>query len=103
MYVNTFASDAACVDAYMFFNIYGNPRDLHVLTHSVPTRRSSDLYVGADEVLAENPDVVIVATGSQPIEAQDFMQTADPACRIRIAPDARVLTDRKSTRLNSSH
>lgn len=49
-------------------------------------------YVGADEVLAENPDVVIVATGSQPVEVQDFTQTADPACRIPIAPDARVLT-----------
>src|SRR3546814_18275576 len=26
-----------------FFYVYGDPRDLHVLTHSVPTRRSSDL------------------------------------------------------------
>src|SRR3546814_18858104 len=27
-----------------FFKLYGDPRDLHVLTHSFPTRRSSDLY-----------------------------------------------------------
>src|SRR3546814_15875090 len=27
----------------MFFYIYGDYRDLHVLTHSFPTRRSSDL------------------------------------------------------------
>src|SRR3546814_21075481 len=26
-----------------FFEVYGDPRDLHVLTHSFPTRRSSDL------------------------------------------------------------
>src|SRR3546814_6172692 len=26
-----------------FFQTYGDPRDLHVLTHSVPTRRASDL------------------------------------------------------------
>src|SRR3546814_19998930 len=26
-----------------FFYLYGDPRDLHVLTHSFPTRRSSDL------------------------------------------------------------
>jgi len=49
-------------------------------------------YVEAGEVLAENPDVVIVATGSQPEEGGEFRQTADPAARVRIAPDARVLT-----------
>src|SRR3546814_10999793 len=26
-----------------FFLVYGDPRDLHVLTHSFPSRRSSDL------------------------------------------------------------
>src|SRR3546814_1605103 len=30
-----------------FFECYGDHRDLHVLTHSFPTRRSSDLRVGA--------------------------------------------------------
>src|SRR3546814_16300492 len=28
--------------------MYGNPRDLHVLTHSFPTRRSSDLELAGD-------------------------------------------------------
>src|SRR3546814_10509365 len=28
-----------------FFSLYGDPRDLHLLTHSFPTRRSSDLDV----------------------------------------------------------
>src|SRR3546814_10374119 len=29
-----------------FFECYGDHRDLHVLTHSFPTRRSSDLAAG---------------------------------------------------------
>src|SRR3546814_9578001 len=33
--------DAVCL---FFFECYGDHRDLHVLTHSFPTRRSSDLY-----------------------------------------------------------
>src|SRR3546814_8995251 len=31
---------------YCFFELYGDHRDLHVLTHSFPTRRSSDLFMG---------------------------------------------------------
>jgi hypothetical protein len=49
-------------------------------------------YMDADDVLAENPDVVIVATGSQPADAREFTQTADPAAQVRIAQDANVLT-----------
>jgi len=49
-------------------------------------------YMDAGEVLAENPDVVIVATGSQPADAGDLMQTADPAARIGIAAGAHVIT-----------
>ncbi|KXU96133.1 NADH-flavin oxidoreductase/NADH oxidase [Caballeronia megalochromosomata] len=49
-------------------------------------------YMDAEDVLAENPDVVIVATGSQPADVHAFMQTADPAAEVRIAADARVLT-----------
>src|SRR3546814_15124819 len=41
---------------YFFFSRYGDHRDLHVLTLSFPTRRSSDLverhFGGDDEVLA---------------------------------------------------
>src|SRR3546814_6941533 len=43
----------------LFFSLYGDHRDLHVLTHSFPTRRSSDLscrsiiYKGL--FLAESP------------------------------------------------
>nr|WP_309243232.1 MULTISPECIES: FAD-dependent oxidoreductase [unclassified Caballeronia] len=49
-------------------------------------------YVDVDDVLAEQPDAVIVATGSQPTDAREFRQTADPAAELRISRDATVLT-----------
>ncbi|OZI16947.1 NADH-flavin oxidoreductase/NADH oxidase [Bordetella genomosp. 7] len=49
-------------------------------------------YAEAEDVLAEHPDVVIVATGSMPTDATAFRQTADPAASLAIAPDANVLT-----------
>lgn len=49
-------------------------------------------YADATDVLAEYPDVVIVATGSHPGDIKEFVQTAAPATRVAIAPDARVLT-----------
>jgi len=49
-------------------------------------------YMEADEVRAENPAVVIVATGSLPGDSCEFIQTADPAANVRIAADARVLS-----------
>src|SRR3546814_12986763 len=36
-----------------FFYCYGVHRDLHVLTHSFPTRRSSDLSIPADALAGE--------------------------------------------------
>src|SRR3546814_3979690 len=33
---------------FFFFEVYGDHRDLPVLTHSFPTRRSSDLHVPAE-------------------------------------------------------
>src|SRR3546814_16601444 len=33
---------------FVFFKVYGDHLDLHVLTHSFPTRRSSDLSEGCD-------------------------------------------------------
>lgn len=49
-------------------------------------------YVDADDVLAEEPDAVIVATGSQPADVREFRQTADPAAQVPIAREATVLT-----------
>lgn len=48
-------------------------------------------YMDASDVLAEHPDVVIVATGSQPPDAGELVQTANPAARIGIATDAHVI------------
>src|SRR3546814_1034917 len=41
--------------SYFFFNWYGYHRDLHVLTHSFPTRRSSDLAKGGRRSRARQP------------------------------------------------
>src|SRR3546814_9790820 len=41
-----------------FFYGYGDHRDLHVLTHSVPTRRSSDL-VNGDSLAYTEPRVLV--------------------------------------------
>src|SRR3546814_961705 len=34
------------LNRFIFFYCYGDHRDLHVLTHSFPTRRSADLFDG---------------------------------------------------------
>src|SRR3546814_2586978 len=39
-----------------FFKEYGDHRDLHVLTPSFPTRRSSDLHIHAEAVVAVDED-----------------------------------------------
>lgn len=48
-------------------------------------------YFDADDVLAEKPDAVIVATGSQPPDDGRITQVGDPACKIELSPRARVL------------
>src|SRR3546814_12924841 len=39
-----FVQSSCCCWIVFFFSCYGDHRDLHVLTHSFPTRRSSDLF-----------------------------------------------------------
>src|SRR3546814_14453737 len=92
----------------VFFYCYGDHRDLHVLTHSFPTRRSSDL-------------VIVLSLGGCSL-APDFMKPETPvpenwsSARLAAAekistdwwrsfddPALVALVDRKSTRLNSSH
>src|SRR3546814_11805026 len=46
---------------FVFFEGYGDHRDLHVRTHSFPTRRSSDLSKTPGSVLRDMP---------QPVRAQ---------------------------------
>src|SRR3546814_14694389 len=41
-----------CGMSYFFFDCYGDHRYLHVLTHSFPTRRSSDLHAGSRRFIA---------------------------------------------------
>src|SRR3546814_13554488 len=72
-----------------FFLCYGDHRDLHVLTHSFPTRRSSDL-----------------STSSTPIIAPASIRCHFPAASGPRQPALSKQSDRrdrKSTRLNSSH
>src|SRR3546814_17574558 len=50
-------SCSAIHDVFVF-ECYGDPRDLHVLTHSFPTRRSSDLLPDYDYLVDYEPPVV---------------------------------------------
>src|SRR5690606_41667390 len=71
----------------------GAPRDLH----SFPTRRSSDLFC-ALRVRGQRDHEHAVAVGERGVE--QWAERFEP--RVRRGGD-RVRTDRKSTRLNSSH
>src|SRR3546814_14222946 len=75
-----------------FFYCCGDHRDLHVLTHSFPTRRSSDL-----------PDHLGRAGQQQRVAARE-VDEKKPGARIdRQIAEGVEERDRKSTRLNSSH
>src|SRR3546814_16736988 len=91
---------ATSVCSLFFLYGYGDHRALHVLPHSFPTRRSSDLSgvpekgVAAFERLAS--EGVVAVTGA-----------AHSAVCSAVGPVAEkhnlAFVDRKSTRLNSSH
>src|SRR3546814_18876922 len=104
--------------------MYGDPRDLPVLTPPVPTRRSSgladaahaeaaadaDAHVAADGHDASHADAVAHASGVDfPIPDNHQPWTPDAPLmegmsRVRTAIAAlEGQPDRKSTRLNSSH
>src|SRR3546814_13575350 len=92
----------------IFFECYGPHRDLHVLTHSLPTRRSSDLLSPGSV-----DDHVAVGAGLRadacPLGAGREAAAASPSqARLADLGDRGVRadldrSDRKSTRLNSSH
>src|SRR3546814_12228278 len=94
-----------------FFQLYGYTRVLHVLTHSFPTRRSSDLAQEGggiqarldlgDREIAEVgflavEDIGVVSIGADRI---DFPRRQQAREIYAVRADA----DRKSTRLHSSH
>src|SRR3546814_11539769 len=113
------------------FEWYGDHRDLHVLTHSCPTRRASDLEPGYDEALAAaklhrgrgsappeagheialHPDAIgIIQFADLRRKLQDdtlvgkhLRGDVQPHAELAIFDRDRAIGDRKSTRLNSSH
>src|SRR5207247_10720097 len=79
---------------YFFFCVCdGDVRDLH----SFPTRRSSDLVPGADELLRAEA----VAMEELALEEIGHGSEADVRMRWHVDPLAGSEEDRKSTRLNS--
>src|SRR3546814_15007231 len=101
--------------SFFFFESYADHRDLHVLTLSFPTRRSSDLrgphrrprILAREETGVQNLDDHI---GGQPGDERDDDVRHDRAVGGgELAPDEKGsgegggTEDRKSTRLNSSH
>src|SRR3546814_21045196 len=96
-----------------FFKWYGDPRDLHVLTHAFPPRRSSDLGMcphagGHADPADDSGDVGIVFEDEHLALCRhaDLRGTAvdsrRPSSGSGSLPAVRA-SDRKSTRLNSSH
>src|SRR3546814_12745356 len=61
-----------------FFSLVGDHRDLHVLPHSCPTRRSSDLHDRLDELVpiepAAMPDRQVIEWDKDDIDALKFMK-----------------------------
>src|SRR3546814_19430820 len=112
---------------FFFFDLFGAHRDLHVLTHSFPPRRSSDLAqlpvdtvmctvglarrlnLGTENLRLETLARHWGATQLRPHDALDdalvLAQILKPA--LVQARERRswlpIRSDRKSTRLNSSH
>src|SRR3546814_12780629 len=96
----------------------GNHRDLHVLTHSCPTRRSSDLAI-APPASPARPIAPVPGTTQVPALGPEAAPHADTAGQARLALDVKTASwvevrqadggipisrvDRKSTRLTSSH
>src|SRR3546814_16375482 len=97
---------------FFFVYVYGAHRDLHGLTHAFPTRLSSDLgetsqpdltaptHAGQDDPLARVAGQVSSETTASPAPG-----AGDPAGppTLLAASSSTASSDRKSTRLNSSH
>src|SRR6059058_6376032 len=63
-------------DAFFFFEGYGDHRDLHVVTHSFPTRRSSDLSASSLNAVASNsPSRIFAASGYRSEEHTSELQS----------------------------
>src|SRR3546814_15953881 len=93
---------ALCVVS-IFFEGYGDHRDLHVLTHSFPTRRSSDLTKGFGARACSTCSCRSGTTYKGCRMLSSYRVPWSPTLCIR--PIVLGLRDRerKRTRLNSSH
>src|SRR3546814_1577516 len=85
-----------------FFKGYGDHRDLHVLTHSFPTRRSSDLLATHREAVDED-DRVLAHTCWNGLVAWAEWQSTRPSSHPipqgrRYFPNAGLLVDRRAGR-----
>src|SRR3546814_16870220 len=99
----------------VFFYANGYPLDLHVLTHSFPTRRSSDLSRRrVNTVRSTRAEAFLVGGVRTPmgryggvlasIRPDDLAALVMAELVVRTGIDPAALDqDRKSTRLNSSH
>src|SRR3546814_12416018 len=100
---------------FMFYG-HGYHRYLHVLPHSVHTRRSSDLAEGEVRVRGAFPAATIIRPSVGFGPEDDFINRLARMVKLMpivpvVKPDVRfqpiwvtdVARDRKSTRLNSSH
>src|SRR3546814_12004916 len=102
---------------FMFFYRHGDHRDLHVLTHSFPTRRSSDLLKPAEmhrtqlaataiDRVAPNRDAVVgevAAYGGADLLCYRAETPPSLAERQHAAWQPHLDWRSESTRLNSSH
>src|SRR3546814_14936918 len=85
------------VFCFFFFELYVAPRYLHVLTHSFPTRRSSDLEEGSS-IVEEGPcgpilpiirdsdgDDVIARANASPFALGGSVWSSDPQAAAKVA------------------
>src|SRR5690348_17791503 len=86
---------------FIFFYDSSDPRTLH----SFPTRRSSDLIAHRDAHLhdLEHADLAGVAPALRGRDGLDRLDSFDVLHARNGQPQGRMILDRKSTRLNSSH
>src|SRR3546814_21164520 len=107
-----------CFLIVFFFLCTGSHRDLHVRTHSFPTRRSSDLVTSDPALVRGAARVVLPGVGAfracrdalaavpGMIEAMEEAVLERGVPFLGICVGMQLLAergDRKSTRLNSSH
>src|SRR3546814_11678591 len=102
---------------FVVFDGYGDHRDLHVLTHSFPTRRASDLWSKRTDAMASTtptsrPPRNVSGSDDMPptsVPASDLVSSSVKVPTFTICsgatstPTMADRQDRKSTRLNSSH